>query len=81
MKDQQEPFSEKEIRCMMSQVLQGLAHVHKHGYFHRDLKPGINFQNNVFLHYMCVYLFCCIDNKQRYKLIVMKFFQMQRTCW
>ncbi len=23
----------------MFQIVQGLAYVHKHGYFHRDLKP------------------------------------------
>ena len=27
------------IRTMMYQVLQGLAFMHKHGYFHRDMKP------------------------------------------
>ncbi|KAK4482971.1 hypothetical protein RD792_010145 [Penstemon davidsonii] len=32
-------FSEEEIRTLMSQLLQGLAHVHKLKYFHRDLKP------------------------------------------
>lgn len=42
MKNQQRSFSEEEIRALMSQVLQGLAHVHKHEYFHRDLKPGID---------------------------------------
>ncbi|KAJ4968144.1 hypothetical protein NE237_014845 [Protea cynaroides] len=39
MRDRQIPFSEAEIRSLMSQVLQGLAYMHKNGYFHRDLKP------------------------------------------
>jgi len=32
-------FPESVIRNMMFQVLQGLAFMHKHGYFHRDMKP------------------------------------------
>ncbi|XP_047444406.1 serine/threonine-protein kinase MAK-like isoform X2 [Mugil cephalus] len=32
-------FSEHEIRNILFQVLSGLAFVHKHGYFHRDMKP------------------------------------------
>ncbi|XP_020260715.1 cyclin-dependent kinase F-3 isoform X1 [Asparagus officinalis] len=39
MKDRQNGFTEAEIRSFMSQVLQGLAHMHKNGYFHRDMKP------------------------------------------
>ncbi|KAK1307406.1 Cyclin-dependent kinase F-3 [Acorus calamus] len=39
MKDRQSPFTEAEIQSFMSQVLQGLAYMHKNGYFHRDLKP------------------------------------------
>lgn len=39
MRGKQKPFSEEEIRAFMSQVLQGLAYMHKNGYFHRDLKP------------------------------------------
>ncbi|XP_010243458.2 PREDICTED: serine/threonine-protein kinase MHK isoform X2 [Nelumbo nucifera] len=39
MRDRQSPFSEAEIRNLMSQVLQGLAYMHRNGYFHRDLKP------------------------------------------
>lgn len=40
MKDRQESFSEEETQGLMFQVVQGLAHAHKHGYFHRDLNPG-----------------------------------------
>lgn len=40
MKEREEHmFSEHEIRNIMFQVLTGLAFVHKHGYFHRDMKP------------------------------------------
>ncbi|KAI4354236.1 hypothetical protein L6164_003122 [Bauhinia variegata] len=39
IKEREKPFSEEEIRCFMTQVLQGLSHMHKKGFFHRDLKP------------------------------------------
>ncbi|XP_062284248.1 serine/threonine-protein kinase MAK-like [Scomber scombrus] len=40
MKEREEKmFSENEIRNIMFQVLSGLTFVHKHGYFHRDMKP------------------------------------------
>jgi len=42
MRDRRGAFTETEIRNFMSQVLQGLAYVHKNGYFHRDMKPGDN---------------------------------------
>ncbi|KAI9139588.1 kinase-like domain-containing protein [Paraphysoderma sedebokerense] len=33
------PFSEDEVRWIIFQVLLGMAYMHKHGYFHRDMKP------------------------------------------
>ncbi|WRX08448.1 Protein kinase domain - like 10 [Theobroma cacao] len=39
MRERQRPLTEGEIRSFMSQMLQGLAHMHRNGYFHRDLKP------------------------------------------
>ncbi|VDK43763.1 unnamed protein product [Taenia asiatica] len=33
------PFSEESVRKITRQVLDGLAYMHKQGYFHRDLKP------------------------------------------
>ncbi|XP_054840453.1 serine/threonine-protein kinase MAK isoform X2 [Eublepharis macularius] len=39
MKDRNKLFPESVIRNIMYQILQGLAFIHKHGYFHRDMKP------------------------------------------
>ncbi|KAK4742868.1 hypothetical protein SAY87_000869 [Trapa incisa] len=49
MQDRGCPFSEEEIRNFMSQVLQGLSHMHRVGYFHRDLKPENLLVSNHFL--------------------------------
>lgn len=40
MKDRNKLFSEAEVKNWCFQVFQGLAYMHRHGYFHRDLKPG-----------------------------------------
>ena len=48
MREKQRLFSEEEIRGLMSQVLQGLSYMHRNGYFHRDLKPGIYLLLSVF---------------------------------
>lgn len=39
MKNRDKLFPEPVIRNMMYQVLQGLAFMHRHGFFHRDMKP------------------------------------------
>ena len=39
MKDRTKDFPEKEIKSIMYQQLLGLAYMHKHGFFHRDMKP------------------------------------------
>ncbi|GAB4813325.1 hypothetical protein N2152v2_000371 [Parachlorella kessleri] len=39
MKDRDKYFPESRIRNWCYQILQGLAFMHKQGYFHRDMKP------------------------------------------
>ncbi|KAM6948368.1 serine/threonine-protein kinase MAK-like [Aplochiton taeniatus] len=39
MKDRNKFFPESVVRNMTFQILQGLSFIHKHGYFHRDMKP------------------------------------------
>lgn len=36
---QNKKFNEGQIKCIMFQVLNGVAYMHKYGFFHRDLKP------------------------------------------
>lgn len=38
-KERTKPLSEKQIRNICYQTLQGLAYIHRKGYFHRDMKP------------------------------------------
>ncbi len=40
MKDRDKFFPESRVRNWCYQIIQGLAYIHKHGYFHRDMKPG-----------------------------------------
>ncbi|KAL7855437.1 hypothetical protein AOLI_G00190410 [Acnodon oligacanthus] len=39
MKERTRLFPESAVRNIMFQILQGLAFIHKHGFFHRDMKP------------------------------------------
>ena len=39
MKDRPKPFPEQTVRNYSYQVFQGLAFMHKQGFFHRDMKP------------------------------------------
>ena len=40
MKERTTLLPESRIRSWAYQILDGLAHIHKLGYFHRDMKPG-----------------------------------------
>ncbi|KAG4964253.1 hypothetical protein JHK85_039228 [Glycine max] len=44
----EKPFSEEETGCFMRQ--QGLSHMHKKGFFHRDLKPFASLTHISYLH-------------------------------
>ena len=39
MKDHKKGFAEQEVKSIMYQTILGLAYIHKHGFFHRDMKP------------------------------------------
>lgn len=39
-KDRDKFLPESRIRNWCYQIFQGLAYIHKHGFFHRDMKPG-----------------------------------------
>ena len=39
MKSRSKDFPEKDVKCIMYQTILGLAYMHKHGFFHRDMKP------------------------------------------
>ncbi|KAF3648016.1 Serine/threonine-protein kinase MAK [Capsicum annuum] len=43
MKDRSKLFSETEVRNWCFQVFQALAYMHRQGYFHRDLKPAVDY--------------------------------------
>lgn len=46
MKEKREGrFSEKQIKSIIYQATEGLAYMHKHGFFHRDMKP-----ENIMIH-------------------------------
>lgn len=39
MKKRDRHFPESLVRNIMYQIFQGLAYMHKNGFFHRDIKP------------------------------------------
>lgn len=48
MNEEGQNLDEQRIRDIISQTIQGLAYMHKNGFFHRDLKPdNILFADNV----------------------------------
>ena len=40
MKEKKEPFTQSEVKCLMQQLLRGVAELHRHWIIHRDLKVG-----------------------------------------
>lgn len=40
-KDREKLIPEAKVRNYTYQILQGLAYMHKHGFFHRDMKPEV----------------------------------------
>ena len=39
------PLSEEEIKCILTQILEGVEFMHAEGYIHRDLKPQVRHQH------------------------------------
>ena len=39
IKDKENPLPETTIKSIIYQTLEGVAYMHKHGFFHRDMKP------------------------------------------
>lgn len=40
MKDRDKLFPEPKVRNWCFQIMSAMDYIHRHGYFHRDLKPG-----------------------------------------
>ena len=40
------PLSEEEIKCILTQILEGVEFMHAEGYIHRDLKPEVRHHDN-----------------------------------
>lgn len=40
-------LTENTIKQILLQILAGLAFMHRHGFFHRDLKPGDKFNKEI----------------------------------
>lgn len=87
MRERERPFSEAEIRSFMFQMLQGLAHMHKNGYFHRDLKPGKVFNFNIIIYFSVSWFEISIRTSRHFcfchfMLINPVFcFFLKRICW
>lgn len=82
IKDRQKPFSEEEIRSFMKQVLRGLSHMHKKGFFHRDLKPGKTYCTTAYFcrHHLYIffpmYLMCQISH-----VLIVHISSVKKICW
>lgn len=41
------PLPESDVTEIIGQILEGLGHMHDHGFIHRDLKPGVSTHRGV----------------------------------
>jgi serine/threonine protein kinase len=60
------PLSEKEVKQIASQILEGLSFMHDNGFAHRDLKPTVSLL--VYLHnhgFICILRYLIIPENYR----------------
>lgn len=61
VKDRTTYIPESRIRSWCYQILQGLAYIHKHGYFHRDMKPGLTAILSMNISFCIIYILMLLD--------------------
>lgn len=50
------PLSEEEIKCILTQILEGVDFMHAEGYIHRDLKPEVRHHHHLAANLGLIYI-------------------------